>query len=96
MISISSEFYDDVASRLLEAIGCREYFSGSVECEIAGISCRLTASIIFYRIREERPDGDRFPVEDAIPVWWEFHTVTADGEEINDFSFAELKARLIG
>lgn len=95
MICISSEFYDEVACRLLDAIGSKGYFSGSIECEVAGIACRLTASIILYRTRDERPDGDRFPITDAVPVWWEFHTVTPEGEVINDFSFAELKLWLM-
>ena len=34
-------------------------------------------------------------IDNIVPVWWEFHTVTEEGEVINDFDFAELKEYLL-
>ena len=28
---------------------------------------------------------------DLVPVWWEFHTFSAEGEMLNDFDFSEMK-----
>ena len=40
-------------------------------------------------------DGRAPEVGDFIPVWWEFHTFDADGnEQLNDFSFGQLRSRL--
>ena len=57
--------------------------------------CRLTASLVLYRSDDRWPEGCRRRLTDVVPVWWEFHTVTADGEMPNDFSFAELRPCLL-
>lgn len=90
MYPVSSELYRQVADRLAEAVGSRGYFSGSVEGEAPGAAWRLTVSAIVYRNRVLRPDGLCEPISDLVPVWWEFHTITADGEVLNDFSFGEV------
>ena len=94
MFQVSSELYDEIAARLYEAVGERSYYSGSIEYAQGTTVCRLTASLILYRERDRWPEGERIRLADAVPVWWEFHTVTPEGETINDFSFAELKNRL--
>ena len=53
--------------------------------------CRFTASVIVYRTRLSQPEGDAEPVSDLVPVWWEFHTFSAEGEMLNDFDFSEMK-----
>lgn len=95
MFRVSSELYDQIACRLREAFGDAGYFSGSVECAAAETECRLTVSLILYRSRDEWPEGAQLRLTDAVPVWWEFHTVTAGVEEPNDFSFAELRPALL-
>lgn len=95
MFQVSSELYDEIAIRLREAFGDGGYYSGSVECPVGETLCRLTASLILYRCGDEWPEGHRRRLTDVIPVWWEFHTVTSDGESPNDFSFAELKLALL-
>lgn len=37
------------------------------------------------------PEGESEVLSDMVPVWWEFRTVTEEGEVINDFSFGELR-----
>ncbi len=95
MFQVSSELYDEVATRLLEAFGEGGYYSGSVACAAGEAACRFTASLVLYRSSDRWPEGSCRRLADAIPVWWEFHTVTAAGEVLNDFSFAELRLRLL-
>lgn len=51
----------------------------------------------FYGVGHRLPDaalaaeGDAEPVSDLVPVWWEFHTFSAEGEMLNDFDFSEMK-----
>ena len=94
MYSVSSELYLEVAARLAEAIGGGSYFSGSLTFPFGDMECRLTASVIVYRRREQLPEGDRDAIADLVPGWWEFHTVGSDGEALNDFSFSEVRALL--
>ncbi|MDE6375047.1 MAG: hypothetical protein K2L09_04820 [Alistipes sp.] len=91
MYSVSSELYRQVTARLAEAVGASGYFSGSIEGESQGAEWRLTVSAIVYREHVSAPDGDYDAISDFVPVWWEFHTFTPDGEVLNDFSFSELR-----
>jgi len=92
--SVSSELYAETLLRLIEAVGARSYFSGTVSFPFGGVGCRLTVSVIVYRECRSLPEGAREVVTDLVPVWWEFHT-TVDGEErINDFSFGCLRTLL--
>ena len=94
MYHILPELYDAAVEALLECIGCEEYFSGSVDFDYGDVECRLTVSVIVYRRLVVLPEGEREPVCDLVPVWWEFHTVV-DGEELlNDFSFTGIRERL--
>ena len=95
MFQVLPELYDEIAIRLREAFGDGGYYSGSVECAVGEIVCRLTASLILYRRRDEWPEGRRFRLTDVVPVWWEFHIVTTEGEVPNDFSFTDLKPFLL-
>lgn len=94
MYHILPELYDLTAERLLEHIDRAEYFSGTVGFDYGDVECRLTASLIVYRRREVLPEGEREPVCDLVPVWWEFHTVADGVERLNDFSFTEIRERL--
>lgn len=93
--TVSLALYLEALERLLDAIGPRGYFSGSVDFRFEGVGCRLTASVIVARRRVRLPEGERDAVADLVPVWWEFHTVAEEGELLNDFSFAALRA-LVG
>jgi len=91
MYRVSSALYNELAWRLAERIGRDGYFSGSIELETAGAECRLVLSAVVYRRRETMPEGESEIISDLVPVWWEFHTATEEGEAINDFSFGELR-----
>lgn len=91
MYTVSSSLYNEVALRLAELAGRRGYFSGSVTFDTDEAECRLTLSAVVYRRRERMPEGDFDVICDMVPVWWEFRTVTGEGEVPNDFSFGELR-----
>lgn len=92
--SISSDLYDEVKQRLVEAIGDRSYFSGSVSFDYGALQCRLVVSCFVHRRRDEMPEGVALPVCDLVPVWWEFKTTEGIVELLNDFSFSTLRERL--
>lgn len=89
--NISPALYNEVAEHLTECVGRNGYFSGSPEFSSNGVECRLVLSAVVYRRRESMPEGEREVISDMVPVWWEFHTVTDEGEVMNDFSFGELR-----
>ena len=90
--SATPELYQETLTRLTEAIGAGNYYSGSVAFDFDGIACRLVTSVIVYRRTERLPEGDFSVITDLVPVWWEFHTESdAEGEWLNDFSFDELR-----
>lgn len=93
--SVSPELYREAASRLSDGIGGSDYFSGSVAFIFEAVDCRLTASVIVYRHTEAAPEGISRPITELVPVWWEFHTVTSEGEVLNDFSFGTMKSYLV-
>lgn len=90
MYPVSYELMDLVVGKLLAAIGEKSYFSGRVEVEYQGVECTLLTSVIVYRQEVSMPEGDFRKVSELVPVWWEFHTVTENGEELNDFDFSQL------
>ncbi len=94
--TVSSALYLEVLDRLVDAVGPRGYFSGSLDFVFDGVECRLTVSLIVCRRREVLPEGERDVVADLVPVWWEFHTVAPEGEVLNDFSFNVLRDYVCG
>lgn len=86
------ELYDEIRTRLTEAVGDENYFSGTLAFPFGDIFCRLRTSVIVYRRTERLPEGTFPVIDDLVPVWWEFHTESDDaGEVLNDFSFDELR-----
>ena len=95
MYSISPELYRQVTAWCSEPIGEGDYFSGALDFVFGPVSCRLVVTVIVYRARVVLPEGERRPVADVVPVWWEFRTDAGEGPTDNDFSFSELKAFLL-
>lgn len=94
MYDISDQLYLDVADRLLARFGHDDYFTGTLSFEYEGVMCRMLCSVIIFRRLERCERGEVSLVHDAIPVWWEFHTITDQGEVLNDFSFNVLRQYL--
>lgn len=94
MIEIRPSDYAAVARELAERIESTDFVNTTVHTSDDMFDSSLTATLIVYR--SECPSATSMrPIIDVVPVWWEFHTYTPDGDEqINDFSFAELKPYL--
>jgi hypothetical protein len=84
MYETTPSIYLKVGTMLMEQIGTRDFFSGSVELCDGDVECRLLTTLVVSR------DSDDDGIVSLHPVWWEF-TTTLYGEELcNDFSFNEM------
>ena len=81
MLNITSEIYRLVADRLRDAVGDADY--------------TLRTTLLIYRREVSDESGSWSAIYDLVPVWWEFHSVTGEGEVLNDFDFEELRRELI-
>lgn len=89
--TVIPELYQITAERLLEQIGDREFYAGTLAFDYGTQECRLSTTLIIYRCAERMPEGERSRIVRIVPVWWEFHTTDAVGEErYNDFCMDEL------
>ena len=95
MYDVLPELYREVANKIIEHVGRRGYYSGALDFEWESVECRMVLSAVVYRRTEHYPEGERSVVADMVPVWWEFHSVTIDGEQLNDFDFELLRRELI-
>lgn len=95
MFTISDRLYAEIAEKLLEAIGRRSYFSGSVTLCDGDTECKLLTSLVIIRTTAEMPEGECDRIEEIIPVWWELSTAVDGVEILNDFSFGDLKNFLL-
>lgn len=94
MLNITSEIYRLVAARLRDAVGEAEFFSGTIAVA-ADVDYTLRTTLLVYRHEVSDERGSWSAICDLVPVWWEFHSVTIDGEVLNDFDFEELRRELI-
>ena len=91
MYDVLPELYQEVATKIVEQVGRRGYYSDALDFEWDGVECHMVLSAVVYRRTEQYPEGERSVVADMVPVWWEFHTFI-DGEEVlNNFSFNEMR-----
>lgn len=94
MLNIEPRTYRLVAERLHDAIGSSDFYSGTIAVSDAEFDYQLRVTVIVYRHGGD-PDSSRRPITDLVPVWWEFHSFDPDGERLNDFDFALLRAEMI-
>ncbi len=85
MYETTPVIYLKIAELLLEKIGTRDFFSGSVSLNDGDVECRLTCTLVIER---ERRDPSQ--VVALLPVWWEFKTIVGTEELSNDFSWCEM------
>ncbi len=91
MYNISHELYTLLSERLIERISSLSYYSGVIEFEHDDADIRFVATLIPHFHEERLLDGKILTLRDITPVWWEIHTTTLDGEQINDFDFKTFK-----
>lgn len=92
--SVSVSLYEELKSHLLDAVGDRPYFSGSICFAHEQLTCRLVLSCFVRHTLLDEPEGRSLRITDLVPVWWEFHTEEGTVELLNDFSFNTLRAML--
>ena len=85
MYETTPTIYFKLATLLVERIGLRDFFSGSVTLYDGDVECRLICTVIVYRDRH-----DPALIEGISPVWWEMRTTCGAEEFDNDFSFSEM------
>lgn len=90
-ITFTPKEYAEVLHSLLEDIGERSYFSGTVTTQHREFTSHLKTTLIIYRDRT-LPE---LPVSDFVPVWWEMSTTCENNEVFNDFSLATLREEFI-
>lgn len=91
MYKFTPALYTALAEELTEKLRSLCFFSGSVEFESDDADIRFVATLILYFRTESFPEGLADVLDDVVPVWWELHTTTLDGEVINDFDFDTFK-----
>ncbi|MFI3258615.1 MAG: hypothetical protein R3Y16_00800, partial [Rikenellaceae bacterium] len=91
MYIFTSNEYKELSERLRESISSLNFYSGVVEFETDNVEIRFIATIMVYFRRDHYPEGEVNTLIDMVPVWWEMHTTTLDGDVINDFDFTTLK-----
>ncbi len=91
IIDIASDAYQLFATRLLDELSGKNYFSGSFEFEVGDYSARLVATLFIYYTQVRQPDTEVTFISDIVPVWWELHTCIDGQEFLNNFSFNELR-----
>ena len=83
MVNIDKQIYNEIATLLLEKIEESNFFNGTIEYNGEDFYSELTCTLIICR------DNDNNIVS-VLPVWWEYHLYTCDGEQLTDFDWNEL------
>ena len=92
MYEFSDDVYLEVAERLMQAIGRKEFFSGAVTYYDDEVCCRLKISAVVHRTKTNNPEPQMSVEARVVPVWWEMTTTIGNEEVLNDFSFREMMA----
>ncbi len=93
-MTIKPTLYERLQALLMDKIDGREYFSGSIHLEDEEADYSFTSSLIILYDDVHYPEGVAIEIKQITPVWWEFHSVTDDGEVLNDFDFNILRSNI--
>lgn len=92
MIHIEAHHYEKVAKFLNSEFGDRDFVDIQTDIEFDEFSSRGRFNLILYW--DHGKDGAGMPISELkklVPIWWEFRTVDANGDWVNnDFSWTEL------
>ncbi len=95
MYSLKPETYYRLAAAVCASLSNIYYFNGSVAVADGDAECRLTATLIIYRRNVDIFSDEYDSITDVIPVWWECHTTTDEGEVEDDFDFDLFRAEML-
>ncbi len=90
MYKISPNLYTRLAEHIYEEITSPTFYSGVIEMDDDEVAIRFVSTLIPYFNKEEYNGSTRYTLRDIVPVWWEIHTTTNEGEVNNDFDFSTL------
>ncbi|MFR9524422.1 MAG: hypothetical protein SNH94_07605 [Rikenellaceae bacterium] len=90
MLIINSTLYERLADLLVDAIDGKEFYSDAIYFEDDQAQYCFSATLMIYYREHRFPERNEMQVENIVPVWWEFHSITSEGELLNDFDFALL------
>lgn len=96
MYQISVETYGKLADSICDNLSTPHYFNGRVSVDDGVAEHTLLSTLIIYRSRVKESGREVDSIVDVVPVWWEFSTVTEQGERESDFDFGLLRRELIG
>ncbi len=91
MLTINPTLYERLAELLVEKIEFRTYYSDIITLEDQIADYSFSATLMLYLRDEEYCGSNESVITDIVPIWWEFHSTTEDGEQLNDFDFKILK-----
>ncbi len=91
MLTINPTLYERLAEFLVEEIDGRSYYSDIITLEDSEADYTFSATLMIYYSVQSAIDGDRATIENLVPIWWEFYSVTEDGVVLNDFDVNILK-----
>ncbi|MFR9504283.1 MAG: hypothetical protein SNH73_07555 [Rikenellaceae bacterium] len=91
MLTINPTLYEQLALLLIDDIGSMDYYSGTITIEQEEADYSFEASLIIRYNEVKFPEGYDTQISELIPVWWEMHSVTDEGEQLNDFDFNILR-----
>lgn len=96
IVSISNATYQTFADLLVFNLDNRDYLSDSISVVEGDIEITLSFSIVahYSKSLDEETYG-REVLSDISPVWWNCETLDNGAPVNNDFSFDELKTRII-
>ncbi|MFI3331906.1 MAG: hypothetical protein SNI51_00135 [Rikenellaceae bacterium] len=91
MLTINPTLYERLAELLVEEIDGRSYYSDIILFEDSEADYTFSATLMVYYSMQHAIDGSVAEISNILPIWWEFHSFTEDGERLNDFDFNLLK-----
>lgn len=104
MINVTEEIYRQLAEQLMEEVENldSDFYNSTIEIDSEELYAELKCSLIIIRndnCQSDRCgrgcssclDKGRGEVTGVSPVWWEFALYTAEGEQLNSFSWREFE-----
>ncbi len=94
MFQITFDIYYRLAEALKERFSTPYLYSGVIELVDSDMEIRFVSTLIPYFSIEKTDREKIYELQNIVPVWWEIHTLSPDGEVLNDFDFEKLKELL--
>lgn len=92
MINIEKKHYEVLARLVAEDIAETGCFNLMYEVEFQEFSLKLKLTACVYGQKTTGGEGrEWWEITNIVPVWWEAHTITEDGEKLSDFTWSVFR-----